>query len=425
MSEDLVALFEGRRVGRMTYNKDRLTFQYDDRWQDDPAAFPLSLSMPLNAREHPDGVTRPFVSGLLPDDNEVLRRWGQKFQVSPRNPFRLLQCVGEECAGAVQFVQPDRASHWLADEAPERVTWLDEDEFVERIQELVADRSRVRRLGDEGHFSLAGAQAKTGLYLDEAKKRWGVPEGVTPTTHILKPNTGGFDGYEKNEHFCLRLAGHIGLAAAKSWTEVIGGTAVIVVERFDRIPRDGRIVRVHQEDMCQALARMPERKYQNEGGPSALEIFELIRNHSAKPQDDVLRFLDAMIFNYLIWGTDAHAKNYGFLLASGGQVRLTRLYDLSSCIPYPLDIPPRKAKLAMKIGGEYQLHRIGVRHWERAAAEWKLDRDLVFKHLIVQAEKLPAAAEEIANVGTQANDILNRLVDGISESAKACTKTFS
>ncbi|MCB1079785.1 MAG: HipA N-terminal domain-containing protein, partial [Verrucomicrobiae bacterium] len=100
MSEILEAIYDGRRVGRLTYSDDRLAFAYADEWRGDPDAFPLSLAMPLVRREYSDEVVRPFIAGLLPDDAEVLRRWGQKFQVSPRNPFRLLAHVGEECAGA-------------------------------------------------------------------------------------------------------------------------------------------------------------------------------------------------------------------------------------------------------------------------------------------------------------------------------------
>ncbi|MCB1066356.1 MAG: HipA N-terminal domain-containing protein, partial [Verrucomicrobiae bacterium] len=173
MSECLYALYDGRLMGEVLYRDDRLTFTYADDWRRDPAAFPLSLSMPINTKVHGDKVVRAFVAGLLPDDSEVLRRWGQKFQVSPRNPFRLLEHVGEECAGAVQFVIPEKADLWLSGNTPAGVDWLDESEFEERIQGLVADRSRARRLGDEGHFSLAGAQPKTGLYLDEENHRWG------------------------------------------------------------------------------------------------------------------------------------------------------------------------------------------------------------------------------------------------------------
>lgn len=426
MSESLEAIYDGRRVGVIRYERDRLSFKYEADWQEDRSSFPLSLSMPVTRREHDNSVVRPFLSGLLPDNNEVLRRWGQRFQVSARNPFRLLSHVGEECAGAVQFIPPEKAGCWLGGDAPEGVTWLAEDELAERISDLLKDHSRARRLGDVGQFSLAGAQAKIGLYRDSASNRWGIPEGTTPTTHILKPNVGAFHHYEQNEHFCLHLAQRLGLKTAKSWTERIGDASVIIVERFDRAAVGGRIVRIHQEDTCQALGRMPEIKYQNQGGPSAGEIFGLIRDHSARLQDDVERFLDALIFNWLIGGTDAHAKNHGFLLAGGGQIRMTPLYDLSSCLPYPADIPLKRAKLAMKIGGDYLLWKIGKAHWEKAAAEWKLDSGRVFDRIIRMASALPEAVREVGDTmafpAKSEREWLRKLMTAILERSEECLR---
>jgi len=429
MTESLDALYEGRRVGVIHQERDRLRFEYDAAWREDRSSFPLSLSMPVARREHGDAVVSAFLAGLLPDNHEVLRRWGQRFQVSARNPFRLLSHVGEECAGAVQFVPPEKAGRWLAAEAPEGVTWLAEEELVERISDLVNDHSRARRIGDVGQFSLAGAQAKIGLYRDSESNRWGIPEGATPTTHILKPNIGAFEHYEQNEHFCLRLARRLGLQTARSWTERIGDVSVIVVERFDRAAVGGRVMRIHQEDTCQALGRMPEIKYQNQGGPSAGEIFELIRDHSARLQEDVERFLDAMIYNWLIGGTDAHAKNYGFLLGGRGRIRLAPLYDLSSCLPYPHDIPPKKAKLAMKIGGDYLLWKIGKAHWEKAAAEWKLDPGLVVDRIVRMASTLPEAVGEVGETmaapGRKEKAFLRQLMEAIRDRAKDCHRLFT
>lgn len=141
MSETLEAIYDGRAVGTMTYADDKATFAYAEEWRDDPTAFPLSMSMPLARLKHSDEEVRPFISGLLPEDNETLRRWGQKFQVSPRNPFRLLANVGEECAGAIQFVSPDRVSEWLGDSPPGGIDWLSDEELIERIGQLVKDSS--------------------------------------------------------------------------------------------------------------------------------------------------------------------------------------------------------------------------------------------------------------------------------------------
>jgi len=381
--------------------------------------------MPLTATKHGDSVVRAFVWGLLPDNNEVLRRWGQDFHVSPRNPFRLLAHVGEDCAGAVQFVRPDRASKWLGGDPLEGIDWLDEDGLASRIKDLAADHGAARRRGDEGQFSLAGAQPKTALFRDPESGRWGIPYGTTPTTHILKPATGEFDAYHQNEHFCLLLASRLGLPTPKSWIEVIDEIQVIIIERFDRAKIAGEMpIRIHQEDACQAAGKPPTKKYQNEGGPTAKEIFELIREHSSNRKTDVLRFLDALIFNWLIGGTDAHSKNYGFLIAGREQIRLAPLYDISSCLPYPRRVPIRKAKLAMKIGGKYLLSRIGPHSWKKAAKEWKLDQQEVLGRIMNQANRIqdaaPAVAELMADGITESSDMSDRLVQGISARAKDC-----
>ncbi|PTH92513.1 type II toxin-antitoxin system HipA family toxin, partial [Staphylococcus shinii] len=149
----------------------------------------------------------------------------------------------------------------------------------------------------------AGAQPKTALLLRDG--RWSVPAGRTPTTHILKPPSDAFDGHAENEHFCLALARRLGLPAAHSDVRRFDGEAAIVVPRFDRIEYDGQLLRVHQEDFCQALAISPTRKYQNEGGPSPEAIVDALRTHSSSPARDVDTFIDALAFNWLIAGTDA------------------------------------------------------------------------------------------------------------------------
>lgn len=422
MSEALEAIYDGHQVGTLSYSKDRLTFAYNKEWQANPSAFPLSLSMPLVADEHPDAVVRPFISGLLPDDPEILKRWGKKFHVSPQNPFRIMAHVGEECAGAVQFIPTENLSEWLGDQPPRGVDWLSDAELEARIDGLVTDRSEARRHGDEGHFSLPGAQAKTGLYRDPITKQWGIPKGMTPTTHILKPNIGEYKDFEINEHFCLRLAAQLGLPATNSWTETLGKHRVIVVERYDRIRIEERLIRVHQEDMCQALGVKPENKYQKDGGPAPADILGLILDYSRSSREDVLTFVRALIYNYLIAGTDGHAKNYSMLISGEAQVRLAPLYDVISILPY--DHQPKKLKLAMKFGDEYLLWKITRQRWEKAAKEWGLEADNVIEEIRAMASVIPDAAQSVyqdvaKRLGSE-SEILNRLVAGVSERGATC-----
>jgi serine/threonine-protein kinase HipA len=346
--------------------------------------------MPLAASEHGHAAVEAFVWGLLPDNSHILDRWGRRFRVSARNAFALIAHVGEECAGAVQFVRPERVK--LLGKGPKAVRWLDTAGVGERLRALRADQSAWRRPGDTGQFSLAGAQPKTALYFERG--RWGVPSGRTPTTHILKPPTGELDGHVENEHFCLALARELGLPAAASTVTRFGDEIAIVVERYDRLRTRGGVLRVHQEDVCQALGVMPTKKYESEGGPGVRDIAELLRAHSSARAEDLDRFVDAIALNWLIGGPDAHAKNYSILIGAGGQTRLAPLYDLASALPYPkLDL--HKTTLAMKLGGEYRLRAIGPRQWHKLASELRLDPTRTRDRVRELATRIPDGAATV------------------------------
>lgn len=366
----LHALLDGRSIGEVRRDpRNRLSFRYEPEWRAAREAVPLSLSMPLAAADHAGAIVEAFIWGLLPDNEFVLERWAKMFHVSARNPFALIANVGEDCAGAIQFVRPEKLPNFLSARRP-RVQWLTAQDVAQRLRTLRRDQTAWRMPRDTGQFSLAGAQAKTALLL--RRGRWGVPSGRLPTTHILKPQSEEFDGHAENEHFCLALARALGLPAAHSEVRQFGDQAAIVIERYDRVAGpDGNIVRVHQEDMCQALGLMPTLKYQNEGGPSPAEIVDLLHRYSSRPQEDIITFVDALIFNWLIGGTDAHAKNYSLLHGPGGAVRLAPLYDLASALPYE-HLDDRRLKLAMRIGREYLLMNIGLRQWRRMESELRL-----------------------------------------------------
>ena len=416
MSDILIAIANGRKMGEVEFQANRLRFRYDPDWQGDPSAFPLSLSMPLASSEHGHRVVDAFLWGLLPDNEGVLDRWGRRFQVSPRNPFRLLEHVGEDCAGAVQFFGFERAQSILAAGDEPSVQWLTDKEMESRITAVVADAAATRLGGDSGQFSLAGAQPKTALYFDKEKKKWGVPEGRTPTTHILKPATGAFDGQVENEHFCLRLASGLGFPTAQSSVTHWGGIPVIVVERFDRVERNGLVRRVHQEDFCQAAGIHPQLKYQSQGGPSPRDIGEILRTCSASPEEDVARFADALICSWLIASTDAHAKNYSMLIGNGGRARLSPLYDLASAIPYPQQVYPRKAALAMKIGSHYRIQQIRHADWKKLARDLRLVPGEISARVENMAEQIAAVAGGVAETMVREgidHPVVHRLADGL------------
>lgn len=422
-SRALVALLGGRVVGQVEQSlQGKLRFTYDQAWRDWPGAYPLSISMPIAQREHGDEKVRPYLEGLLPDNDWILRRWGAQFHVSARNPFSLLAHVGEDCAGAVQFCRPDRVAELQTDAQPP-VRWLTEAEVAATLQELRTENATGRVAADPGYFSLPGAQPKTALLYQDG--RWGVPSGRTPTTHILKPPLGGFEGFAENEHLCLCLAGALGLPAARSEVMRFGDEVAIVVERYDRIEVDGGIARVHQEDFCQALGVPPRIKYEAEGGPGAGAMAAVLREFSSAPDEDLDTLLRALALNWVIGGTDAHAKNFSLLIAAR-QVRLAPLYDVASVLPYPRRIPLQKANLALRVGGEYRIPRIGRRHWERLGTEIGLGPDAVERVRDVVRE-VPGRMEEVCSAARAEgidHPVVETLEEAVRRHAATCLKTL-
>jgi len=423
MTAQLAALFNGREIGRVARDgRGRLTFVYAEDWRQAQGAYPLSLSMPLAAAEHSHKPVEAFLWGLLPDNTTVLDRWARRFQVSARNPFALLGHVGEDCAGAVQFVRPERLDDVLSRGPPE-IDWLDEAGVAERLRVLRADHAAWRSPRDTGQFSLAGAQPKTALLYENG--RWGVPSGRTPTTHILKPPTGDFDGHAENEHVCMHLASALGLITANSQVMRFEDQVAIVIERYDRQRTEAGFVRVHQEDVCQALAILPTVKYENEGGPGVRTIVDLIRTFSGRPDEDVWRFVDALAFNWLIGGTDAHAKNYSMLIGESGRARLAPLYDIASILPYDFDL--QKIRSAMKIGGEYRIRDIGPRQWRKLAKDLRLDAEVLLPRTRDLAREIPDVLADVCRTAEAEgldHPLIERLSRMITERAQRCEQSI-
>ncbi|MCG8469291.1 MAG: HipA domain-containing protein, partial [Gemmatimonadetes bacterium] len=334
-----------------------------------------------------------------------------------------LEHVGEDVAGAAQFVTPDRLTG-LATGARSEVRWLTEADVAERLRRLREDRSAWRSGDDPGYFSLAGAQAKTALLLEG--DRWGVPRGPVATSHILKPPMEGLDGVVENEHTCLELAKAVGLPAATSTVLRFEDEIAIVVTRYDRALVDGILTRIHQEDMCQALGIRPIDKYENQGGPGAEAIIRLLAEQSADAREDIGTFIRALAFQWAIGGPDAHGKNYSLLLASGSEVRLAPLYDVISALPYP-EFFPARMKLAMRIGGEYRLGSLSRRHWQRLARSAELDPtevlELVGDTCKRVSSRLSMVCEEVRGTGLE-HDVIGRIETEVSTQLELRTRAL-
>lgn len=420
MTRRLAVLLNGQEAGETWQDPSgQLGFAYHESWRTAAGAYPLSFSLPLPRARYGDGPIRAYLEGLLPDNSGILERWGRKFSVSPRNAFALLEHLGEDCPGAVQIVPPDRVAE-IRNQAQPAIDWLTTSDVAERLRALRLDQATGRLDQDTGQFSLPGAQAKTALLLEDG--RWGVPSGRVPTTHILKPPSGRFPGFAENEHVCLRLAAALGLPVAHSEVMRFDDEVAFVSERYDRKRiAAGQVSRIHQEDCCQALGVSPTIKYENEGGPGIVAMVDLLRSHSTAPDADVTTFIEAVALNWILGGTDAHAKNFSLLVGSES-VRLAPLYDLISAFPYP-DIAGRKMKLAMKVGGEYQLYRVAGPHWIELAGDVGLDADALVDRIRQLAVAVPDLLSDVLGRAAESgltHPVLLILQRSVSERVSDC-----
>ena len=315
-----------------------------------------------------------WLDGLLPDDPDVRSDWADREDADGADAVSLLGTpIGLDCAGAVQFCVPGNESAITA--RTSGVDWRTESEIADWIRDA-KDGGRWNRLGEHGWYSLGGYQTKIALYHDGA--RWGVPFGQLPTTHILKPGIDPtprrrYDDSDLIEHVTMAAAAEIGLDVAATRMKRFGAERVMVVERYDRFSDGAGLHRMHQEDLCQALGRPPTEKYQSLGGPTPDEIADLIRHETVAVSADLARFVDALIFNWAVAATDAHAKNYSLLL-EGDTVVLAPLYDMMSHLPYRQDQPAARIKTAMRIGRDYRLSSADhANAWERTAQQLGLD----------------------------------------------------
>jgi serine/threonine-protein kinase HipA len=410
MARDIGVWLFGQSVGTLSLVNGRLSFQYHRDGLAQPNAVALSQSLPLVPEPFDDHQCRAFFAGLLPEGN-LRRLIAQQCQVSSQNDFALLNAIGGECAGAITFVP---ALQSMAGAEQSAVEWLNESQLMALLDELprrpmLAGRDCIR-------LSLAGAQDKLPVVFDG--QRVGLPKGGQPSTHILKPAIAAVEGSVVNEGFCLALAQAMGMPTAHAQFFHVNDRQVLLVARYDRrAGDDGQPVRLHQEDFCQALGVVPEMKYQNEGGPDLKACFALLRKASRPSAPQVLRLLDAVVFNALVGNHDAHAKNFSLLYAAGTPATLAPLYDMLSTAVYDHLTP----KMAMKLGSKYKFTEVQARHWGQFAQAAGLSKVQTKKRVLRMAQDLPAAARQLQTSPPFADQAIVTKIVALIEQRSALT----
>ncbi|MBX9770037.1 MAG: type II toxin-antitoxin system HipA family toxin [Candidatus Obscuribacterales bacterium] len=380
----------------------------------DTAARPLSISMPLGKQEYDNNNCVAFFGGLLPESDHARQLLGKRFGISPNSTFSLLREIGRDCAGAISFHAIDQPVRPYEDfDLEGRI--LSDKELLKYIHELP---TRPLFIGvDYLRLSLAGVQNKAAVCLIDGQIA--IPQHGCPTTHILKPAIERFTGTVENEYFCMKLAKRLGLSVADVEIRKAKDIQYLLVKRYDRIISGNQIRRIHQEDFCQALTVPTSHKYQNEGGPSFKQCFDLLRQTST-PVVDRTRLAQVMIFNYLMGNNDAHGKNFSLLYLPNDTIQLAPLYDVLSTRIYE-DLTK---KMAMKIGSKYELDNVEPRHWQQLCQDIGYSYPLLKETLLSQTEAILKAAREEMDLLQDRSFDMAVIANIVSFLDKHCARTL-
>jgi serine/threonine-protein kinase HipA len=161
----------------------------------------------------------------------------------------------------------------------------------------------------------------------------------------------------ENELFCMKLAKIILTNIPEVELMEAEGRQYLEITRYDRYLKNGIVYRIHQEDFCQALGIVSGRKYQTGGGVKLKDCYGIINDYSDNRLTDIIRFMEWIIFNYLIGNTDAHAKNLSLLHGVGSKgtdgIKLAPFYDLLSTEVYPEKTVDHEIAMLINGKGKY------------------------------------------------------------------------
>lgn len=416
--------------------------EYAPEWAAAENGRPLSLSLPFmpGGAPHRGEKVRTYFENLLPDSDDIRARIARRYQTKSTDAFPLLAEIGRDCVGALQIL-PD--GDVPAGVQPVQASPMNERMVAQVLRNTVSPA--LLSLGDEDEnfrISIAGAQEKTALLRFDGT--WCMPHGDTPTTHIFKLPLGLVGGMKydmsdsvENEWLCSLILKAYGLPVAACEPLQFEDMKVLSVERFDRSwwqspAGDMRLIRLPQEDMCQARGVSPRAKYEADGGPGIHSIMDVLEGSMTR-EDDRRTFFQAQVIFWLLHATDGHAKNFSLFLRPAGRYQLTPLYDVLSAYPIlgegPGKLSPFKAKLAMAVrskSAHWKMREILRRHWlavgERHGVTTQDGRDARF----VVDDLVERTPQVIQDVRAQLpKDFPPALADAILEGLQEAAKKLS
>lgn len=404
MSVSTLSVFlDHTRVGHVTRADGPSRFRYDPEYLASEKFIPVSLSFRSTPAPQSQRVTQAWMQGILPANEQARATIARRAGARPTDLLGLLAEVGLDCPGAVRLCRPEDESALV--ERSDDLRPMSDDAIADRLAVMAEAGDTWIIPGDES-WSLGGAQSK--FTLTRRGDAWYRPLGGAASTHVVKEGAPGIRLQALNEHVCLSALRQIGMETVRSDYREFGGRPAILVERFDRLRgADGTLHRLHQEDLCQALARVSA--YERRGGPTVQVISQLLRSQVGEESNQ--RFVEALIANYALGAPDGHARNYSILLLPGSRAVLAPLYDVASALPYRVTDQQGgrlvMREVAMNIGGERRFGFVQRPHWLKLFATCQVDPEWGFSRVAGIAEALPGAVSQaLAEVSMPASDQL-------------------
>lgn len=357
--------------------------EYAREYLEKPEAIPLSNSLPLSEKPLENQKVKRWFENLITEHSAMLEFLQKQYHISDiSSPISILEKIGQDTPGAFTFAPDNQEPDWYG--AARRVSEAEIGDALRRLATM--------NMPYTPRISLAGAQPKTSYALGD-NGVWYETTGATPSTHIFKPPTPGNENIQHVEHVIQNASTKLGIPSAKTSVATFDGQSCLLVERFDREKtKSGETIRLHQEDLLQALGRARSPKYQLESGPGIKELIQTIRKLYPQDEPTVWRLL---AFNVATGNSDAHAKNFSFLITPSGS-KLAPAYDLNSLVPYP----QYTQDLAMSIGRTYDYRHVTEQDWQQAAQKTDTDPNLVLEQVAyVNDNVVPALSEAINETG--------------------------
>ncbi|PCH57100.1 MAG: serine/threonine protein kinase [Legionellales bacterium] len=399
----LLVYTNGTHVGTLVQQRTGvLSFTYALDWLQRDNASPISLSMALTENEITGMSVNNFFDNLLPDSELIRARIQARFQTKSNQCFELLTKIGTDCVGALQLLAEPLASD---------VHKIQAQPISHNDIAALLKNYRTAPLGMDPHtdfrISIAGAQEKTALLWHN--NTWNLPQQSTPTSHILKLPIGriehaGIDLSDsvENEWLCLAILQAFNMPVNKAVIENFAGVKALVVERFDRSWQDNGtwLMRLLQEDLCQAIGMSAALKYESDGGPGIERIMQVLSG-SCVAKADRWQFMKATFLFWVLGAIDGHAKNFSIFLQQHERYRLTPLYDVISAYPLAASrqLEWRDLKMAMALQGKnrhYHWHNMQLRHW------------------IATAEKCQFPVQVMQDIIDEVFDDLEKVIDSVA-----------